>query len=73
MDRSVFRVHWVGNTYIRTQPQGVFGTHFSQPISLVFRTSVFQTVKLCVFFKKFLYESCLKNQINLFLKKKANT
>ena len=48
----------------------MFGTLFSQPISLVFRAQVFQIAKRCVFFaKKILYESCLKNQINLFLKK----
>ena len=58
----------------RVYTKGVFATPFSQPISLIFRTHAFQTAKRCVFFKKFLYESCLKNQINSFLKKKlANT
>jgi hypothetical protein len=41
----------------------------SQLLYFVFRTHAFQTAKLCVFCKKFLYESCLKNHINLFLKK----
>ena len=39
---------------------GVFGCHFSHPISLVFYMHVFQTAKRCVFYKKFIYESYLK-------------
>jgi hypothetical protein len=61
-------------SYFHVVILAVFATPFSQPLFLVFRAHAFQTAKQCVFLKKFLYESCLKNQINPFLKKKiANT
>ena len=53
--------------------KAVFFAGSSQLPTFVFRAHAFQTTKRCVFFfKKFLYESCLKNHIDLFLKK-ANT
>jgi hypothetical protein len=42
---------------------------FFQPISVVFRAHAFQTVNGVLFYKKFLYESCLKIKLIHFLKK----
>ena len=43
---------------------------FSQLLFLVFRVHAFQTAILVCFFKKFLYESCLKKSYySIFLKK----
>lgn len=49
--------------------EAVFGTVGSQLIRLVFHTHIFLTVKRCVFYKEFIYKSCLKNHIYLFIKK----
>ena len=46
-----------------------FGSTVSQLLLLTFHAHAFQTAKRCVFCKKFLYESCLKNHINPFFKK----
>ena len=51
--------------------KAAFGRRCSQLLLLVFRAHAFQTAKRCVFCKKFLYKSCLKNHINLFLKKNS--
>ena len=71
----------LGSVHAKNEIDGVgklanklmFRCPFSQPLSLVSTRTLFkllndafQTAKWCVFYKKFLYESCLKNQINLF-------
>jgi hypothetical protein len=55
------------------QFQAVFISSSSQPPPPYFRAHASQTAKRCVFCKMFLYESCLKNHIDPFFLKKANT
>ena len=54
---------------LQLHTKGMFGTTYSQLLSLVLHVHAFQTAKQCIFCKKFLYKSNLKNYINLFLKK----
>jgi hypothetical protein len=54
--------------------QAAFVSPSSQPLSFVFHAHAFQTAKRCVFFyKKFIYESCLKIKLIYFFKKLANS
>lgn len=54
---------------LQLHTKGMFGTTYSQLLSLVLHAHAFQTAKQCIFYKKNLYmKVTLKNYINPFSK-----